>query len=155
MNRDAARVFCRHNGHEFYADGGHYCPTHGAAIFDSCDHCGKRWTRRIQTGYGGVYAAAPFCAECSYPAPWVSRRQLLDWLKDRITDERLEPAVTLELRELLDRLADMDPGDTRAAGAWQKIRQLAPRMWGVARPLLDRLISEAVIRLLEGTGSAP
>jgi hypothetical protein len=77
-----------------------FCAKHGSPVFQNCS-CGARWPT-VRVGYFGS-GPAHFCTQCGQPGPWVSRRERVLWLKDRL-DADLDEATALELRELLDRL---------------------------------------------------
>ena len=91
---------------------------------------------------------ANFCVECGRPGPWVSRADRIAWLKDRLLEEQLDEATKLELREVLDRLAAMPVDDTRAAAGWQRLKEAAPEVWGVGKPVLTTVIGEGLKKLL-------
>lgn len=51
-------------------------------------------------------------ATCGSPGPWLSRLQLIEWLKARLTDAQLDSAERLHLHQVLDRLAGMEADDS-------------------------------------------
>ncbi len=97
-------------------------------------------------GYGGR-GPQDFCSMCGHPGQWVSRRDRVLWLKDRL-DTDLDDATALELRELLDRLATMDPNDDRATVAWEKLKRTAPKLWDFGKPVLQTVIGEGLKKYL-------
>jgi len=66
-----------------------------------------------------------FCSHCGTPAPWVSRRKLVHWLKDAGSD--LEPAKRLELQEIPDRIADISPDDAKALRDGKRFERSRPK----------------------------
>ncbi len=122
-----------------------FCPEHGAPLYDVCkckaewvDHPNKLWE-----------VPADFCVSCGRPAPWVSRKDLIGWIKDRLAFDELDRATALSLREILDRLAEMDPNDDKTVTAWNTIKEKAPKALQAARPFLPDLIGPAVRALLD------
>ena len=91
---------------------------------------------------------ADFCAMCGFPGPWVSRTQLINWLRDRLNDAALASETRLSLQEALDRIAAMEPNDSRALAVWQQLREQAPRVWELAKPVLSTVLSAAAKRYL-------
>jgi len=70
------------------------------------------------------------------------------WIKGRFHQQGLDEATELELREALDRINDMDPGDTRTIAAWQKLKDVAPKLWEIAKPIVTTVATAEVKRLL-------
>jgi hypothetical protein len=122
-----------------------FCPTHGSPLFDVCPSCGELW-RIIRKGDAGR-GPQDFCSMCGHPGQWISRRDRVQWLKDRLDDD-LDEATALELRELLDRLAQMDPNDARATAAWEKLKHTAPKLWRFGKPVIQGVIGEAIKKAL-------
>jgi hypothetical protein len=128
--------------------GGPYCAEHGVKWFNKCKGCGNYWglTRDCRTYDDSK--GADFCGHCSSPAPWLSRKQLVRWLRAQVQASDLEPARRLELQEVLDRLADMAADDTRAIAGWQKLRDMAPKVWENTKPVVDILIADGLKKIL-------
>jgi len=53
-----------------------------------------------------------------------------------------------ELQDVLGRLQAMAPDDTKAVAGWQRIRDVAPKVWDATKPVRDTLIGEAVKKAL-------
>jgi len=70
------------------------------------------------------------------------------WIKGRLHQQGLDEATELELREALDRINDMDPGDTRTIAAWQKLKDVAPKLWEIAKPIVTTVATAEVKRRL-------
>ena len=93
--------------------------------------------------------ARDFCAHCGTPGPWVTRPQLLEWLRSNVkASPEIPAAKRLELLEALTKLEAKESDDTRTAETWKMIRDAAPKMWDKAKPVRDVLIGEAVKKLL-------
>jgi len=60
------------------------------------------------------------------------------------------PPLVFELREVLEQLQEKDADDARAASAWKRVRELAPKAWAATEKVRDRLISEAIRRMIGG-----
>jgi hypothetical protein len=139
--------FCTHDGHELRQPEGEFCPFHGTPLLRDCPACGARWTE-VGISYSGAVAGADFCIHCSRPAPWASRRNRIAWIKGRLHQHGLDEATELELREALDLLIRMEPGDIKAVAAWQKLKQVAPRLWEVAKPIITTVVTDDIKRRL-------
>src|SRR5438093_2113568 len=137
---------CTHDGHTLHRPEGVFCPLHGTPIFTDCA-CGKPWTV-TGYGYGGSSAGADFCVHCAHPGPWVSRTKRIAWIKGRLHQQGLDEAIELELREALDRLTDLGAADTRTIAAWQKLKEVAPKLWEIAKPVVTTVVAEDVKRRL-------
>jgi hypothetical protein len=119
---------------------------HGASLLSHCPSCGEWWTS-VQVSYFGR-AGAKFCTSCGEPAPWLSRRELIGWLAERVAEQEDDPAVRLELVGLLEKLKGTDADDARALAAWQKVRDAAPRVWEASKPVLYTLLGDALRKAL-------
>jgi len=124
-----------------------FCPHHGVKLFQNCRTCGAPWPVTSVGSYSAnPNAGASFCSQCGAPATWLSRRELVQWLKAQVQASDVEAAERLELQGVLDRLADMDPGDTRAIAGWQKLRDGAPKVWAKAKPIIDILTTAVEVK---------
>jgi len=130
---------CSRDGHLIEEPDGRYCPEHGSPIFSECPSCGEPWGTIAGTLFDED--GAKFCYACSHPAPWVSHRDRVLWVRDRLEEGKIDPATAVELREVLDRIASMDPGDPKATAGWERLKTLAPTVWEVAKPVLVTVIS--------------
>lgn len=124
------------------------CPLHGVPLFRDCPTCQRQWPIPEDLSLNPSQGA-PFCAKCAAPAPWLKRRDLIEWVQHQIQVAQDIPSPKrLELGEILEHLQGMDAEDTRAAAAWQKVRDAAPKVWAAMRPIRDALIGEAVKKAL-------
>ena len=139
-------IVCTHDGHLEDDPEGPYCPRHGTPLFSECPNCGQPWTTIGVSMYTEV--GSDFCVHCAHPGPWVSRKKRLAWIKGRLHEQGLDEATQLELREALDRLKDMDPGDSRTIAAWQKMKDAAPKLWELAKPVIATVVTAEVKRRL-------
>ena len=130
--------------------GDSHCPRHGVRLFRLCKSCKSKWPFvASDRGYSRQEEAAKFCAACGEPAPWLSRSDLLQWLQHQVQGAFDVPAPTrLELRAMLERLRDMEAGDTKTAAAWKRLRDAAPKVWKASQPVRDKLMTEGIERLL-------
>lgn len=143
---------CPADGHlmdPHFATGPH-CPRHGVPFFTHCPECGAPWPLVARGGYVMRHnAGADFCASCATPAPWLSRRQLMEWVRNQLrASGEVSRAEALELEQLLGRLVQMDANDTKTVEAWKRIRDAAPQVWEATKPVRDALIGEAVKKAL-------
>ena len=139
---------CRATGHAVDEPQGGYCTDHGAPLITTCAVCGADWPVGWDSQLGFEPKGADFCAMCGFPGPWVSRTQLINWLRDRLNDAALASETRLSLQEALDRIAAMEPNDSRALAVWQQLREQAPRVWELAKPVLSTVLSAAAKRYL-------
>jgi len=141
---------CPANGHLIEDPTGPYCSRHGVPWFEHCSRCGAQWRteRQDPTNYLRV-VGDEYCARCAAPAPWLSRADLIKWIRDMIRAAADVPETTRhELQDVLTRLQAMAPDDTKAVAGWQRIRDVAPKVWDATKPVRDALIGEAVKRAL-------
>lgn len=90
-----------------------------------------------------------FCADCGMPGPWLTRPQLMAWLRSNVKASVEVPASQrLELLEELAKLEEREADDTKTIAAWQKMRGAVPKVWEKARPVLDVVIADAVKKYL-------
>lgn len=137
---------CTRDGHLFDDWPGNYCPEHGSPVILDCNRCGARWGVIPEGDF--EERGARFCWQCGSPGPWVSRAELIAWLKDRLPGQGLDDATVLKLREVLDKIARMSPDDSIALPGWEELRKLAPKVWDIAKPVMGSLIAESLKRRL-------
>ena len=131
---------CTRDGHLFDDWPGDYCPEHGSPVILDCSRCGARWGVIPEGDF--EERGARFCSQCGSPGPWVSRIELIEWLKDRLPEQGLSHAEILELREALDRIGAMSAEDDRSLAGWKRIKERAPGLLEIAKPVLSALIAE-------------
>ena len=151
-------LICPHDGHavdEVQASGPN-CARHGVPWFTNCPKCRWDWPVLAKDHWmreEANYKGQDFCAECAAPAPWLSRPRLLAWVRDQLKASApsgdVPRTAALELIEALKRLDAMDADDTKTVAAWEKLREVAPKVWTATKPVRDVLIGAAVKRLLE------
>ncbi len=152
QKREARMYVCPADGHAIDSRDvkGPHCSRHGVRLFTHCRQCGKRWPLVAKRNYGWEPASgADFCAVCGTPAPWLSRAQLLEWVRNQLrASADISSPTALELVEALKRVEEMDANDTKTIEAWRKLRDAAPKVWATAKPAFDVLLGEAVKRML-------
>ncbi len=90
-----------------------------------------------------------FCAQCAMPGPWVSRDKLIQWIRHQLQADATMPGATRhELIAAMDRLQGMASDDTKAIPGWQQIREAAPKVWELSKPVLVNILSEELKRRL-------
>src|SRR5713101_991193 len=148
---------CPATGHVVLPLQGRICPDHGVPWFVECPSCRAAWPLVLPMDDFaaselfdlGPERARDFCANCGTPGPWVTRPQLMEWLRSNVKASVEVPASErLELLEVLTRLEAVDANDTKSVAAWERVRKLAPKVWEKAQPVRDALIGEAVKKLL-------
>ena len=139
---------CPATGHAVDEPDGEFCGDHGARLFTHCRTCSGEWSVTWDPKTYDGEKGTDFCSRCGSPAPWLSRRKLIQWLKAQVQASALEAAQQLELREVLDRISEMNPGDTKTVAGWERLRELAPTVWENANPIIRTLVTEGVKRAL-------
>jgi hypothetical protein len=93
--------------------------------------------------------AHDFCATCGAPGPWLSRIQLMEWVQNMLkASSDISGTERHELLAVLERLKALGPNDTNTATAWKQVRDRAPKVWEMTKPVRDALIGEAVKRAM-------
>ena len=151
--RLAVVYICPHDGHITDDPDGPNCSRHELPWFTDCPDCGAPW---VVVSKHSLYGSEPdsgddFCARCTSPAPWLTRAQLLDWVRGLLLASAgrdvLRPTA-LQLVEALKHLDTMDADDTRTAEVWKRVRESAPKVWKATEPVRHALIGETVKRVL-------
>lgn len=126
-----------------------FCPDHGVRIFQNCRTCNARWPTTWAGYHDPNGRGSDFCDQCGLPAPWLSREDRIDWLRNQIqTDPKVPPETRYELEDVLARLKAMTPDDTKAVPGWEQIRKAVPKVWEVAKPVLADTIGAEVRKYL-------
>ena len=150
MDRYSARVCMRGHyrdmmlgapNHRVQADE-KYCSKCGSPVIDACPVC----STRLLGGYigGPMPPKAPekFCFNCGAPYPWADRDALIMQLRNQLEFEPgLDDADRLELIEQIAVLSRPDEDEKQRFRAGERIKQLAPKGWDLARPILTSLMS--------------
>src|SRR5262249_17104677 len=119
-------------------------------VFRECSRCGTRWMFMVRHSYSSTPdSGVDFCTMCGEPGPWLTRRDLLAWIKNLLrASPELDPEDRPKLIGMPDGLDALDPDDTKTVEAWQRLRSAAPKVWEMTKPVRDALIGEAVKRIL-------
>jgi hypothetical protein len=139
---------CPASGHIVEDPDGPFCTRHGTPLMTRCGACGTDWTATRDEHSPFGERGADFCAACGFAAPWLSRRQLIQWLRDRLNAAELDTATRVDLREVLESVASMEPDDSKALAAWKALRERAPGVWELAKPVLSTLIGAGLKKYL-------
>lgn len=131
-----------------HADGPN-CSQHGVPFFTHCPECGEPWPLVAKQNMWGDYdSGADFCASCATPAPWLSREELMAWIRNQVRASALSGAISrstgLELEEILRRLAEMNPNDSNAVEGWKRLREALPKVWETVKPVASTVMGAAV-----------
>jgi|SRR5229473_1023063 len=144
---------CPDDGHITDDPDGPNCSRHGLPWFTDCPDCGAPWpvVSKHNSYSGEPDSGDDFCAGCASPAPWLTRAELLNWVRGLLRAaagrEVMRPTA-LELVEALKRLDAMDADDTKTAEVWKRVRDVAPKVWKAMEPVRSALIGETVKRVL-------
>lgn len=126
-----------------------FCSICGAPVITQCPDCGGR----ILGSYVGVLSAnfrpRDFCNDCGGPYPWADRDAHIAQLRNLLEFEPgLDNAERLELIEQIAVLSKPDVDEKTRIKAGEKIKQLAPRGWAMAGPVLRSLLTAEILRRL-------
>ena len=118
-----------------------YCVYDGSPIMVQCDKCDSDIVCMPQDD---AWEAASFCWSCGEPHPWATREERVLKLFSLIDDEDLDEADRLTVVEQIAILSapEEEVPDERRLHAGEKIRQLAPKAWEAALPVLQGLLTE-------------
>ncbi len=120
-----------------------FCSKCGAPVISACPKC----SAKILGSYEGVIAAGPeapenFCFSCGAPYPWADRESLIMQLRNVLEFEPgLDDATRLEVGEQIAVLSTPDEDNKRRLRAGKALRELAPKGWLAAQPILQTLVS--------------
>jgi hypothetical protein len=127
-----------------------FCSKCGAPVILACPNCNSR----LPGGYEGVVSAGPkkpddFCVECGKPYPWADRPAIILQLRNILEYEPgLDDADRLELTEQIAVLSKPEEDEKKRIRAGERVKQLAPKGWAAAQPILTSLISVELQRRL-------
>ncbi len=129
------------------------CAEHGVPFFTHCPECGAPWPLVGKHNMWGDYdSGADFCATCTNPAPWLSREELMAWMRSQVRASTQSGAIPrstgLELEEILQRLAAMDPNDSNTVEGWKRLRETLPKVWETVKPVAGTVMGAAVKKWL-------
>jgi hypothetical protein len=129
------------------ARGDSHCPS----TESSCSECASRASPdgRSLARFAVILGRASAPTVAHQRQPWRSRSDLVQWLQHQVRASFDVPASTrLELRATLDRLRDMDAGDTKTTAGWKQLRDAAPKVWNASKPVRDMLMTEGGKKVL-------
>lgn len=123
----------------------HRCTQCGAPVITACPSCNAR----LLGAHPGVIAARQkpdkFCGHCGSAMPWATREDLVLELRNKLEFEPdLDNADRLELVEQIAVLSAPDKDTKSKIRAGERVRQLAPKGWTVAQPVLVSLLSAEI-----------
>lgn len=105
--------------------------------------------------WGGERSSLPpsrpgnFCTACGRPFPWAGREAIAHHLENLLEGSNdLDARQRLELKEQVAVLTDAESTDKSRLAAGKLIKQLVPKTWASAAPLLRTVVTEAVLREL-------
>jgi hypothetical protein len=129
------------------------CAQHGVPFFTVCPACQAPWPLTNKHNvWGDPDWGRDFCAGCTSPAPWLTRQELLEWVRNRLKAEGMHGAIprstALDLDEAVKRVGEMGADDTRTVEVWKRLRDVAPKIWEALKPVLNTVIGEMVKKYL-------
>jgi hypothetical protein len=129
------------------------CAKHGVPFFTHCPTCGEPWPLHAKHApWGDPDWGENFCAACTAPAPWLSRGELLEWIRNQVRAEGMRGAISrstaLDLAEMVQHMESKSADDTKTIEAWKRLRDTAPKVWEALKPVVNTVIGEAVKRAL-------
>ena len=91
-----------------------------------------------------------FCWHCGEPYSWAAREERVGKLYDLIDHEDLDEATLLTVREQIAVLSEPvdEVTDDDRVRAGQRLRNLAPKLWEAALPVLQSVLTAEAKRQL-------
>jgi hypothetical protein len=121
-----------------------FCTRCGAPVITACPVCDGR----LLGAYPNVvasYGPDQFCGSCGSPYPWANRESMIMQLRNQLEFEPgLDSADRLELIEQLAVLSGPEEDDKKRVRAGKRVKELAPKGWAVAGPILQTLLSAEI-----------
>lgn len=120
-----------------------FCSKCGAPVITACPKC----SAKLLGSYEGVIGSGPeepekFCFTCGAPYPWADRESLIMQLRNVLEFEPgLDDATRLEVGEQIAVLSKPEEDNKRRVRAGQALRELAPKGWLAAQPIVQTLVS--------------
>jgi hypothetical protein len=113
----------------------------------NCARCGGEWsvTADVSVGYDAA-KGTDFCSHCGTPAPWLSRKKLVQWLKGQAFD--LEPARRLEVTSFSTAWPTCALTTRRPSQRGRKCRGWRRESGEKAKPVIDILVAEGLKKTL-------
>lgn len=129
-----------------------HCGQCGARILEACGSCEAPLLGGLKYGplTDSMDQPDSFCWQCGEPYPWATREERVGKLYDLIDHEDLDEATLLTIREqiaVLSAPVDEETDDERVR-AGQRIRNLAPKAWEAALPILQSVLTAEAKRQL-------
>lgn len=131
------------------------CQQCGARILSSCPSCNAHIRGQV-LGLIGPYDPPEFCAECGSPYPWSSRQSIVYHIENTLDEE--SELTEGDRRVLQEQLAALRESPTtqsvekRQISALESLRDLAPKAWATAKPLV---VSIATAEIKQKLGLPP
>jgi hypothetical protein len=119
-----------------------FCSECGAPVVTTCPKCSAKLLGAPT--YPGSTPEKPenFCFSCGVPYPWADRESLVMQLRNMLEFEPgLDDATRLEITEQITALSEPDGDNKRRVKAGETLRNLAPKGWQAAQPILQMLVS--------------
>lgn len=118
-----------------------FCSKCGAPVIAACPKCNTRILGASQ--YGAIpEEPEKFCFNCGAPYPWADRGALIMQLRNLLEFEPgLDDATRLEVAEQIAVLSQPNEDGKKRLRAGKALRELAPKGWQAAQPVLQTLVS--------------
>ncbi len=120
-----------------------YCAKCGNKVITNCPTCGTR-LRGAGKGSWPPYVPSNFCDSCGTIMPWASREAIAAKLVRDLSEEVIDPAERLRIKEEVAALADPKESDDKRTRAGEWLKKAAPAAWKNVSPLVYSLASAAV-----------
>jgi hypothetical protein len=122
-----------------------FCKDCGAPVITECPKC----TSRLLRGYEGVMSVGlepdMFCTDCGNPFPWADRQSIVTHLENLLQfSDDLDNADQLVLIEQIAVLTGPDEPEKRQVAAGERIKDLAPKAWAIAMPVLQAVLTAEI-----------
>lgn len=111
----------------------------------ACSNCSAPLLGFSKTYTDFSFTADNFCKRCGKPYLWADQEAIIHSLENTLLyGDELDDAEKREILERLMVLAATDKTDKARVAAGERIKQLAPKAWNVAAPVLMSILSAEI-----------
>ncbi len=127
-----------------------FCQQCGSSMHTDCPNCGVMISGVFYsqtTIYPSEYFLHYFCGNCSKPFPWAGTEQIILNFQNVLLNEVTDPALRLELKELIADLMDSRGDEKGLKRNWDLITRKANKF--LQSPLVQTALTEAIKALFK------
>jgi len=127
-----------------------FCHICGSPLHSDCPNCGNMINGifyNTSVLYPSDYYLHFFCETCSKPFPWAGRDQIILNFQNVLLNEITDPALRLDLKELLAELLKTKDDDDKRRRIWDSITTKASKF--LKSPLIETALKEVIKALFK------